>query len=160
MRLKTGLVFGTLGAVMTCVLMERADVIPVVIGFASGFVCAQIVEEPLRELSLHCRASGTTRWLITLPFYVLSSALRMCIGVISGNIPEPQIVKVPVRPGLSKGARWLVSNSVTLTPGTITLEADEENYTVLFIPGSNDDPHNIASPFESSLCGREESDER
>ena len=119
MRLKTGLVFGILGAVMTCVLMERADVIPVVIGFASGFV-----------------------------------------GVISGNIPEPQIAKVPVRPGLSKGARWLVSNSVTLTPGTITLEADEENYTVLFIPQPNDDPHNIARPFESSLCGQEGSDER
>ena len=71
------------------------------------------------------------RWVLLglylcIPFFLelIRANIDVAIRIITGKI-SPGIVKV--NPGLATGfGRLLYANSITLTPGTLTLEADEK----------------------------------
>ncbi|WP_245618812.1 Na+/H+ antiporter subunit E [Methanogenium cariaci] len=75
------------------------------------------------------RMAHPLRWVllglyICIPFFLelIRANIDVALRIITGNI-SPGIVKV--NPDLATGfGRLLFANSVTLTPGTLTLEAD------------------------------------
>ncbi|MDC0559064.1 Na+/H+ antiporter subunit E [Candidatus Izimaplasma bacterium] len=77
--------------------------------------------------------------------------------VLSPKIPlNPGIIKVPTE---LKGdfAKLTLANSITLTPGTLSIDVDGENLYVhtIFVKGETeaDKRKNISSPFEKLLGG-------
>ncbi len=77
--------------------------------------------------------------------------------VLSPKIPlNPGIVKVPTE---LKGdfAKLTLANSITLTPGTLSIDVDGENIYVhtVFVKGETEEDKrkNISSPFEKLLGG-------
>jgi multicomponent Na+:H+ antiporter subunit E len=77
------------------------------------------------------RMANPLRWIllgiyICIPFFleIIRANIDVAIRIITGNI-NPGIVKV--NPGLKTGFGQLIfASSVTLTPGTLTLEANEK----------------------------------
>lgn len=77
------------------------------------------------------RMAHPARWVylglyICIPFFLelIQANVDVAIRIITGNI-NPGIVKV--NPGLATGfGQLLFASSITLTPGTLTLEADEK----------------------------------
>ncbi|ALV62289.1 Membrane bound hydrogenase, MbhA subunit [Thermococcus sp. 2319x1] len=95
------------------------------------------------------------RWVLFLIyaigpfFYAMAKAnLDVAYRVITGNI-RPGIVKIS--PGLTRDeSRTLLANSITLTPGTFTLEIDDEGN--LYVHWINVPPGK-EKPTPEELCG-------
>lgn len=70
--------------------------------------------------------------------------------VLNPNLPiKPGIVKIPTEIKNDLG-KLILANSITLTPGTISLDADEENVYIHWIDTSGD-PKSVSSRFEKIL---------
>ena len=77
-----------------------------------------------------CKALGCLAlYMVFLVIDVIKSNLNVISLIWSNKEPEPKIAhfKVDLK---SKFLRVLFANSITLTPGTITIDLEEENYTV------------------------------
>lgn len=78
------------------------------------------------------------------------SSWKMLICALRGRPDHISIVHV--RPKAGERARVVVSNSITLTPGTITLEETPDEYTVLCMGDDKDaDVRKEVDDFERLL---------
>lgn len=83
---------------------------------------------------------------------VLCSTLRMAYCLLTG---KPLMVSVHTEtPNADEAGRAVVSNSITLTPGTITLDESPSEYVILCM---NHDAKPVAAVFENMLHDKEES---
>jgi len=96
------------------------------------------------------------RWfffLIYLPYflyYCIGANLDVMMRVIHPDVPiRPGIVKV--RTSLkSKMAKTFLANSITLTPGTLTVDIDGQDLYIHWINIATDD----AAKRSAAICGR------
>ena len=67
-------------------------------------------------------------FFLVLFYQLYSSSIKMLLTIIKGN-PNPRIVhfRTRIRSDL---ARMVLSNSITFTPGTITLDLNDDHLTV------------------------------
>jgi len=97
-----------------------------------------------------------TRWLyffIYLPYF-LWQVIRANVDVMLRVIPP----KLPIRPGIvkvhttltSEMAKTFLANSITLTPGTLTVDIDGEDLYVHWINIDTED----AKKRSAEICGR------
>jgi len=97
---------------------------------------------PLRWLLLLIYAIGP------LFFQMAKANLEVAYRVITGNI-KPGIVKIS--PGLKTGlARTVLANSITLTPGTLTIDVDRKgNFYVhwIYVRDKKPKPEEICGSF-------------
>jgi len=124
----------------------------------TGVFFALIVATALGDIfpgRLH-RLLNPRRWLfmlIYLPyflFYCLRANLDVAVRVIHPDVPiRPGIVKV--RTTLrSDMAKTFLANSITLTPGTLTIDIDGDDFYVHWINVHTDD----AARQTAEICGR------
>ncbi len=123
----------------------------------AGFIIAAIIGYATRNI-MDERLEyffNPRRWLLLLiyavgPFFFAMAKANIDVAyrVITGKI-RPGIVKIS--PGLSRDeSRTLLANSITLTPGTFTLEIDDEgNFYVHWI----NVPPGKEKPTPEDLCG-------
>jgi multicomponent Na+:H+ antiporter subunit E len=127
-------------------LSGRLDPLFLVMGIVSAIAIA-IASTPLLERTIGGAGTHPRVKVFKLVPYVLwllgrmlASATQIAWIVINPRVPpEPGIVRL--RTGLrSPAARAMLSNSLTLVPGTMTLEMDEHELTVhSFTPDAVDD---------------------
>ena len=115
----------------------------------------------LGDLKLNPRALV---WLIAYLFYFLSALIKsnldVAFRVLHPCMPiRPGVVKVKTRLKTRLG-RLLLANSITLTPGTITVDTDGEDFFIHWIAVEEGDidekTRRIVSGFEKYLeviCG-------
>lgn len=134
---------------------------------AGGLVAAMIsllpfsAASPLADLKLNPKALA---WLVAYVFVfiraLIQSNLDVAFRVLHPKLPiDPGIVKVKTRLKTPLG-RLLLANSITLTPGTITVEMRCEDLYVHWIKVADPDPEAataaIVGNFEKYLeviCG-------
>ena len=93
---------------------------------------------------------GAFHYIALGPFFyaMVKANLDVAYRVITGKI-RPGIVKIS--PGLTRDeSRTLLANSITLTPGTFTLEIDDEGN--LYVHWINV-PQGKEKPTPEELCG-------
>lgn len=75
-----------------------------------------------------------------LLFYIILANFDVAYRVLNPMLPiKPGIVKV--KTGLkSELAKTILANSITLTPGTLTVEMDEDDYYIHWINITTEDP--------------------
>ncbi len=121
----------------------------VVIAAIIGYATRNIMDERLEYFF------NPKRWILFIvyalgPFFFAMAKANFDVAyrVITGKI-RPGIVKIS--PGLTRDeSRTLLANSITLTPGTFTLEIDEEgNFYVHWI----NVPKGKEKPTPEDLCG-------
>jgi multicomponent Na+:H+ antiporter subunit E len=92
-------------------------------------------------------------YLVLIMFKVYLASFRIAWKVVTGNI-TPRIVHFRTRLR-SDLARVALANSITLTPGTLTLDLDEDHLIVHWLDASTTHSGNaarlIARPFERWL---------
>ena len=121
----------------------------VIIAAVIGYATRNIMDERLEYFF------NPKRWLLLLiyalgPFFFAMAKANIDVAyrVITGKI-RPGIVKIS--PGLTRDeSRTLLANSITLTPGTFTLEIDDDgNFYVHWI----NVPPGKEKPAPEELCG-------
>jgi multicomponent Na+:H+ antiporter subunit E len=76
-----------------------------------------------------------------LVYYILLANLDVAYRVLNPNLPiRPGIIKVKTSLK-NEFAKTILANSVTLTPGTLTVDVDGDNFYVHWINVSSDDPN-------------------
>jgi len=83
-----------------------------------------------REREVLRRAPGFVRYCALLLFEIIKANLDVMHLILSPRLePEPQIisVRVPLKTGLG---RVVLANSITLTPGTITISLEGDCYRI------------------------------
>lgn len=88
---------------------------------------------------------------------LIQSNLAMAKLVLSPDLPvNPAFVRIPIAPQ-SQLSKFILANSITLTPGTIALEVEEDHLLIHWaqVKGETQEEHyeEIAGPFERSLRG-------
>lgn len=79
-------------------------------------------------------------YILYLIFYIILANFDVAYRVLNPSLPiAPGIVKV--KTGLrSELAKTFLANSITLTPGTLTIEVVEDDYYIHWINISTEDP--------------------
>lgn len=101
-------------------------------GVIYGWCCKVLGFRPKRELQLARKTLGAIRYLVILVKEVIKAGLDVMMLTLSPRAKdvEPRLVyfKSPVRSDIGK---VILSNSITLTPGTITCGVEKDLFCVL-----------------------------
>ena len=114
-----------------------------IVGLIAALVIASVSRSSLSPLT-EFRATPAALWAV--PLYLLyflrelvRSNLRLAAVVLSPELPlNPGIVKVRTRLK-SRMGRLLLANSITLTPGTLTVELQDDWLSVHWVRMETDD---------------------
>ena len=87
------------------------------------------------------RRSYSVRWWNALAYFpllfvkILTSGIRLCYLILHPRLPiRPMLFRYPTKLG-NDLATTLLGNSITLTPGTVTVEADPDELVIHAIDG-------------------------
>lgn len=94
------------------------------------FMCAFSGHSLKKELALYARIPLLIRHVFILIFEIIKANLAVMKLIISGKRePDAELVEFDCDMG-SETRQILLANSITLTPGTITVSLDETSYKV------------------------------
>lgn len=92
-------------------------------------------------------------YVVVLLYEILRAGVTVAKAIITGNT-NPQVVHIKI----SVHNHWfqcLIANSITLTPGTVTIDKTDHDLQVLWLCPTTDDPKEMAQailgPFERIL---------
>ncbi|MFI3211920.1 MAG: Na+/H+ antiporter subunit E [Eubacteriales bacterium] len=148
---RTILFYGVVGAVVFCVLLGKIVLWGIVVGFVSG-MCLDILMAKIQSVGGRVFLE---KWFLKYYLLLLKdmfvSAIKVCRSVFCKNQPEIMIVRLKTHTG-NKG-KVLVSNSISLTPGTITLEQEADSYHILYmdLTDKKEDMLQTAKVFEKRM---------
>jgi multicomponent Na+:H+ antiporter subunit E len=120
-----------------------------VVGLAVAFVFRRLYGKSL-DLGRGVRAlPHAARYLGAFTAELLRANVDVAYRVLSPGMPiEPEVILVPLRVE-SDVAITVIANSITITPGTVTLDYDAET-NALYVHGVNGrDPEAIAAPIRT-----------
>jgi multicomponent Na+:H+ antiporter subunit E len=114
-------------------LGDPTDTFDLVTGLVSAVVVAAVLGGVAFERAPSVRTLGAlARAVVFVPvllYAVVRANLALAVVVLSPALPvEPSIVRIPAPEGAL--ARALLANSITLTPGTVTLDVVEDELVV------------------------------
>ncbi|MFD1561968.1 Na+/H+ antiporter subunit E [Haloarchaeobius amylolyticus] len=158
MRVRTWPVVGVVFAVLW-VFVRGLPLTPVSVvrGLLAGLLVGLPVAFVFRRL--YSKQLDLGRWMRALPYAglylgafiweLLRANVDVAYRVLSPGMPiEPEVILVPLRVE-SDVAITVIANSITITPGTVTLDYDDET-NALYVHGVDGrDPEAIAEPIRT-----------
>jgi len=141
-------VFATaLLAAVWVILTESATVYSVAVGVAIGACCVFVCHKFLPPAGT---AHVSIFWLAVYLFYLLWRVYVCSFATIKIILTGAKVDVVQVRTQIhNKLLRTLLANSITLVPGSISLETGKDSVTVLWLLGKNAGQSEIADADES-----------
>ena len=116
-----------------CALWEDVRPGNVLAGIAVGTAVALLVRLGSKQPRSTIRPLPTVRFAAWFAWALLTSTARVVVQVLRPGPPPPEgIVAVPIR-GCSDTVITVVANAISLTPGTITIEARRGEPALLFV---------------------------
>ncbi|WP_265108171.1 Na+/H+ antiporter subunit E [Halosolutus halophilus] len=118
-----------------------------VVGLPVAFVFRRLYVKRI-DLGRGARAlPAAARYLATFSWEVVRANLDVAYRVLSPGMPiEPEVILVPLRVETDL-AITTIANSITITPGTVTLDYDEETNALYVHAVDGRDPEAIAAPI-------------
>ncbi len=135
------------GAVLFCVFFLEISLVPLIFGAISGLIFSLLSYRIERD---HSGFWGfwSLKYYLSLFANMISSTISLAISVFKKNPPTVLIKTEDAK--CSEPGQVLVSNSITLTPGTLTLDKRDDVYTILTIKNDKNDSA-VAEQFEKNL---------
>ena len=152
MRIRmTHLLCAGAGAIVFSILLERLSLGGVATGAAAGLLFAAAVRPIGKAAVLPLHGLSLLRYGALLLADMAASTARQMRAVLRPHLFQAAILHL--RPAANEQGRVLVANSITLTPGTVTLEENETEYAVLCAdpPAQPEARQDVAAHFEKRL---------
>ncbi|TMT86711.1 cation transporter [Haloterrigena sp. H1] len=158
MRVRTwpvvGVVFAVLwvfvrGLPLTPVSVVRGLLAGLLVGLPVAFVFRRLYGKDLDLGRVMGALPYAGLYLGAFTWELLRANVDVAYRVLSPGMPiEPEVILVPLRVE-SDLAITIIANSITITPGTVTLDYDDET-NALYVHGVNGrDPEAIAEPIRT-----------
>ncbi len=119
--------------------------VPLLVGVVTALLVATASRSLFPAVSLHPkRVIFFLVYIPTLAWEIIKSNLDVAYRVLHPKMPiNPGIVRVPVAL-TSKYGKTILANSITLTPGTLTLDIKDQNFYVHWLNIQTYDPQEAA----------------
>jgi multicomponent Na+:H+ antiporter subunit E len=147
-----GLLFAVLwvfvsGPAFTPVDVLGSFLVGVAVGFPVAYVFRRLYEEEL-ELRRPVRAIPYVfLYAVVFSKEVIVANLDVAYRVlVPGAVLEPQVILVPLRVETAFGITT-IANSITITPGTVTLDYDPDRNALYVHMIDGRDPHEVVEPI-------------
>ena len=158
MRVKTwplaGVVFAALwifvrGIELTPSALVGQFLFGLVVGLPTAFVFRRLYVERV-DVTRGTRAlPAAALYLATFGWEIVRANLDVAYRVLSPGMPiEPEVILVPLRVETDL-AVTTIANSITLTPGTVALDHDEETNSLYVHAVDGRDPEAIVAPIRT-----------
>ncbi|MBJ40767.1 MAG: hypothetical protein CMD84_00610 [Gammaproteobacteria bacterium] len=126
-------------------LSGMTNLFMIILGLLSSFFVVWIINKMDlvdHEVSFHnFSISKLIMYFFWLLREIIISNLKVCLCIVAPNKKiNPEIIKIKSSQN-SEFANVLYANSITLTPGTVTIDVDKNNFTV----------HTLDAQFKESL---------
>jgi len=130
--------FSAIGLAAIWIILSENHSVPVIAaGLVISFGCIYICN---RLLPLPKTANIKPLVLITYPFYLIFQVYLSAFNAIKLILTGMEVDIIEVRTKLSNSfLRTLLANSVTLTPGSVSLELKDDTITLLWMKGKTQD---------------------
>jgi multicomponent Na+:H+ antiporter subunit E len=114
---------------------------PVAFAMRRYYASALAVDQSLRVIP------AAVAYLLTFLWELLTANVDVAYRVLAPSLPiDPEVVAVPLRVE-SDVAITTIANSITLTPGTLTMDHDAETNTLYIHAIAADDPESVLTPI-------------
>ena len=150
--LVAGLLFAVLwvfvsGPAFTPVDLLGSFLVGVAVGFPVAYVFRRLYEEEI-EITQPITA---VPYIILYVLYFLKEIVIANVDVayrvlVPGATLEPQVILVPLRVQTALGVTT-IANSITITPGTVTLDHDPDENALYVHMIDGRDPHEVVEPI-------------
>lgn len=151
----------TISTVFWCILNESFSPRRLLEGFIVAIIASICIHYLFKnqldqDISYRLSIFKLVKLVFVLFWNIYVSSIK-AIKIILFNSPSPTIVKINTK-STNPWHNCLISNSITLTPGTITIDLNDQELTVLWLSPTTQVPEEISqiilTPFESVLSGR------
>lgn len=151
----------TISTVFWCILNESFAPIRLVEGILVAVIttlCIHYIFKDQLDKGISYRLSPfkLLRLVFVLFWNIYASAIKT-IKIILFHSPTPTIIKIHTK-STNAWHNCLIANAITLTPGTITINLDEQELTVLQLYKTADttgeNANTVLGPFENALLER------
>lgn len=110
-----------------------------------------------KHISYSINIISLIKYIIVLFINIYLSAIKVCYIILKHN-DHPTVIKIKTKVK-DDWLQCLVSNAITLTPGTVTIDKTKNNLTVLWLnpttTSMDDAAKIIQGNFEKALLGKE-----
>ncbi|MDJ0614002.1 MAG: Na+/H+ antiporter subunit E [Rhizobiaceae bacterium] len=144
------ILFGASGLVALWLLMSGLWDKPLILIFGAisivltMWITIRMDEADGEQLAFAIKPFATVKYVIWLLAEIAKSNLAVSKIILSGRMPERQkLFMVPVS-CKSEIAQVMFANSITLTPGTITVETENDQFIVHALDFSDEDMDGLA----------------
>jgi multicomponent Na+:H+ antiporter subunit E len=123
----------------------------VIFGLAVGLPIAFVFRRFYRpEVELVARLAGlpaAAKYFVLFSTEVITANVDVAYRVLAPSMPiEPDVIEVPLRVE-SDLAVTVIANSITLTPGTLTMDYHEDHHSLVVHAIDGSDPEAILAPI-------------
>jgi multicomponent Na+:H+ antiporter subunit E len=136
------------GVPLSAVRLAEEGVIGLAIGLPVAFGLRRFYAGTVTNRTLRAVPS-VVLYLVTFLRELVVANLQVARIVLSPSLPiQPAVVEVPLRVE-SDAAVTTIANSITLTPGTLTMDYDTETNTLYVHSIAVDDPESVIEPIRT-----------
>ena len=122
-------------------------IVGTVVGLPIAYVFRRLYGEEFRVGRLVTIVPYMIRYVLVFLKEVIVANVDVAYRVLAPNMPlEPQVILVPLRVETDLGITT-IANSITITPGTITLDHDPEENALYVHMIDGRDPHEVVAPI-------------
>jgi multicomponent Na+:H+ antiporter subunit E len=154
-RITQFIIYFIIWLLLTWSLKFQEVMVGIVVAFIVTLLTRDLFPDEMIKFLNPVRFFWAIIYLPYLIFYIILANFDVAYRVLNPNLPIlPGIVKVKTALK-SELAKTILANSITLTPGTLTVEIDEDDYYIHWIYISTEDPEEqrqiIIGRFERML---------
>ncbi len=136
------------GVPLSAVRLAEEGVIGLAVGLPVAFGLRRFYAGTVTNRTLRAVPS-VVLYLVTFLRELVVANLQVARIVLSPSLPiQPAVVEVPLRVE-SDAAVTTIANSITLTPGTLTMDYDTETNTLYVHSIDIDDPESVIEPIRT-----------
>ena len=145
--LSTNLLFAIVWAALT----GEFTLVSLSMGFVVGFLCLWVIQPLIGASSYHTRVIAWLRLIVMFLYELVVSSLQVAWDVVTPeNKSRPAIIDVPLDVKSDAGI-LLVTNLISLTPGTLSLDVSDDRKTLRVHAMFADDPEAICRAIKTGM---------
>ncbi len=149
--LRTILFYTVFACVILCILLQKITLWALTLGCVLGALFPLFLRKVLQVQITLLPVGQFVRYYLLLCKDMACASVYLCASLFQKERPPVNIAKLKATKHKSQAIR--IANSITLTPGTVTLDYEKDIYYVLYLHNASQNKDDFVRIFEDRLGG-------
>lgn len=143
--------YAVVGAISYCIFLEKFSLVGILVGAVSAIAFSHMMHGIKDEEKTKFLGVWMIPYFLLLVRDMIISTFKIAISVFQQKLPRISILHL--KANVQSQEKVLVSNSITLTPSTVTLDQKQEKYIVLYMNLSEEshELQHVSGEFEDRI---------